>query len=158
MFLLTVVRVLFLPSLLSNLLLLTRLRSIRIFIQVPVHWFILLSRTVRKHFIRIIKWRDPRIIIIPTCGSFCSTCCRLHQVVLNTFAGLTETEACSRLWTARRCPDSGVSTRTSLTWTMRPWGELWDTIIREEYWPRWMVRDWSISSLIILPRGKLLKY
>jgi len=89
---------------------------------------------------------SPRTPAAPICGSSCCPCCRVQPRVLSTSSGWTGRGACSSWWTARRCPDCGVSTRTSLTWTMRPWGELWDTIIREEYWPRWMVRDWSISS------------
>ena len=91
--------------------------------------------------------RSPRILPALTSGNSSCPCFKVQPVVQTISSGLTERGESSSLWTARQSPSCGVFTRTSQTWTMKPWGELWDTIIREEYWPRWMARDLCISLL-----------
>ena len=48
---------------------------------------------------------------------------RTKRVVPGSSSGPTGRRASSSWWTARRCPGCGGCTRTSLTWTTRPWAE-----------------------------------
>ena len=50
---------------------------------------------------------------------------RTPSAVPSSSSGATERRGCSSWSTARRCPGSGACTRTSPTWTMRPWAGHW---------------------------------
>ena len=59
-----------------------------------------------------------------TSGSSCSSCCRTRRAVLASSSGRTGRREFSSWSTRRQSPGSGACTRTSRTWTTKPWAEL----------------------------------
>lgn len=59
-----------------------------------------------------------------TSGSSCSSCCRTRRAARVLSSGPTGRRVSSSWSTLRPSPDSGACTRTSQTWTTRPWAEL----------------------------------
>ena len=90
----------------------------------------------------------PGTVARPTFGSSSSSCSSIRTAIRATSSGPTRKGESSSSWTPRWSRDSGVCTRTSPTWTTRPWGVPSGWTLTFRTWAR--VERWNLVIRIFL--------